>query len=352
MFLYTYLFIVYENHIHMSFHICYDVYENNIHMSFSYKGVAMQEIITINSHDVIEDRQSIGYETYKKFIDYVDGSEKTVQTYTRNLKQFFKYLYENGIQEPKRDDVLAYRNELLKSKKASTVQNYLTVVKIFFSWCENENIYPNISKNLKGVKISKSHKKDNLTTWQVKEILKDIDQSTPQGIRDYAILSLLFTTGMRTIEVARAKLSDLSTIGNTPILYIQGKGRTDKTDYVKLQPQVEKAIRNTLKSRDVESMEEPLFTSFSNRNVKNHLSTRSISKIVKEAFIKAGFDNERLTAHSTRHTAITIALEAGRSIQEVQQFARHTNINTTLIYAHNLERANNQCEASIGQAIF
>ncbi len=66
----------------------------------------------------------------------------------------------------------------------------------------------------------------------------------------------------------------------------------------------------------------------------------------------AGLDSERLTAHSLRHTAATLNLLAGGSVQETQQLLRHSNIGTTMIYAHNLERAANNSEARIAAALF
>jgi integrase len=68
--------------------------------------------------------------------------------------------------------------------------------------------------------------------------------------------------------------------------------------------------------------------------------------------VAAGYDSSRLTAHSLRHTAVTLSLLGGKSLQEVQQFARHTNIATTQIYAHNLDRAKNNCEEVVAKAIF
>jgi site-specific recombinase XerD len=65
----------------------------------------------------------------------------------------------------------------------------------------------------------------------------------------------------------------------------------------------------------------------------------------------AGFDSERLTSHSLRHTAITWSLQAGATLQEVQQFARHSSINTTQIYAHNLERLDNPCSMHISEIL-
>lgn len=82
------------------------------------------------------------------------------------------------------------------------------------------------------------------------------------------------------------------------------------------------------------------------------MSTRSISGIIKARLRSAGYDSERLTAHSLRHTAVTLSLLGGNSLQEVQQFARHSNIATTQIYAHNLDRAKNKCENTIANAIF
>ncbi len=288
----------------------------------------------------------------RRFIDYIDASPKTVATYKRNLKQFFKFLYEKGVVRPQRGDILDYKESLLKDKKPTTIQAYITVVKLFFEWLEMEKIYPNIAKHIKGAKVSKNHKKDYLTSKQVKQILNNIDKNTDKGLRDYAILSVMLTGGIRTIEVIRANIEDIRTVGSNTVLYIQGKGKDEKTEYIKLIEPVEIAIREYLKTRTNANDTDPLFTSLSNNSTEKRLTTRSVSRIVKQRFINAGFNSKRLTAHSTRHTAVTLALLGGNTIQEVQQFARHSNINTTLVYAHNLERDKNKCEESIANSIF
>ena len=76
----------------------------------------------------------------------------------------------------------------------------------------------------------------------------------------------------------------------------------------------------------------------SDRNRNRRLTTRSVSRIIKEHLREIGLDSPRLTAHSLRHTAITLSLQAGATIQEAQALGRHANINTTLIYAHNIDR--------------
>jgi len=82
------------------------------------------------------------------------------------------------------------------------------------------------------------------------------------------------------------------------------------------------------------------------------MTTRSISGIVKDRFTGAGYDSERLTAHSLRHTAGTLNLLNGGTLEETQQLLRHSNINTTMIYLHHLDRAKNNSEARIAAAIF
>lgn len=311
----------------------------------------MNELQVVNA-GAMTAPQAITEELYHRFIAFVDAKPKTIETYTRALRQLFNYFSLKGITRPRREDILAFREELKRSCKPTTVQNYITATRLFFQWAEQEGLYPNIADHIKGATISKEHKKDYLTSKQVKAVLAAIERDTLQGLRDYAILALMVTGGLRTVEVVRADIEDLRAVGDNSVLYIQGKGREEKTDYVKIQPEVERAIREYLKALGAADQKQPLFISEANRNKGGRLTTRSVSRIVKERLQAAGFDSERLTAHSLRHTAVTLSLIGGKTIQEAQQFARHSNIATTQVYAHNLDRARNNCEEVIAKAIF
>lgn len=300
---------------------------------------------------IIEEPAFNADELYNKFAMFIDASPKTVKTYMGAVRQFIGWLKAKSIDKPIRENILEYRDELKASYKPTTVQNYITAVRLFFQWTEQESLYPNIANHVKGAKLDKNHKKDYLTSAQVARVLGAIDTNTLEGARDYAILALMFTGGLRTIEVSRANIEDLRTLGDSTALFIQGKGREEKTDYVKIMAGVESAIREYLARRGQVSPKEPLFASTSNNSRGKALSTRSVSALVKSAMVKAGYNSDRLTAHSTRHTAVTLALLNGQSLQEVQQFARHANIATTQIYAHNLDRAKNQCEATIASVL-
>ena len=97
-------------------------------------------------------------------------------------------------------------------------------------------------------------------------------------------------------------------------------------------------LRAYLSARGRLKETEPLFASGSRRNTGEALTTRSISRIVKERLRAVGLDDSRLTAHSLRHTAITLSIKGGASLQQAQAMARHTDPKTTLIYFHNLAR--------------
>ena len=287
----------------------------------------------------------------QSYIDYLDATPKTIDTYAKAIRQFKQWIDIREIQAPTRQDVIDFRDSLEQDHKPTTINTYVIAIRQFFKWTELNGLYPNIADHVKGKKISRAPKKDYLTPNQVKQILNSIDRDTLEGKRDYALLCLMVTCGLRDIEVNRANIEDIRTLGANTVLYLQGKGRDDKNEYVTLPGATESAIRDYLSTRQA-TEHEPLFVGISNHGKGNRLTTRSISRIVKNTFVRNGYDTSRLTAHSLRHTAVTLALQSGNSLQEVQQFARHTNINTTLIYAHNLEKQNNQCANSIANQLF
>ena len=314
---------------------------------------------TINQNQTPAEAAAVTPEVFTAWIDYIDAAPKTVETYTRAVKQFYKYMQEQpNPTHPTRADVIAWRESMeARGLKASTRQNYITAVKIFFGWTASAGIYPNIADHVKGAKISKDHKRDYLTAAQLKNVLEEIDTDSLAGKRDYAIVALMCTSALRTVEVQRANVEDLRTLGGDTVLYIQGKGKDEKADYVKVSRQVEKAIRAYLKARQEKEgtapeAGAPLFVSTSNNNTGARMTTRAISGRVKSKLQAAGYDSDRLTAHSLRHSAVTLARLAGQDLEEVQQFARHANIATTLIYDHAIDKSKNQCAATVSDAIF
>ena len=306
-----------------------------------------------------EDKQAAELETLAElealagqFIGFLDVAPKSIETYRASIRHMLAYFQAGRITNPQRWDIIQYRERLKRDYKPATISLHMTAARLFFRWTAQEGYYPNIADHVKGAKLDRGHKKDYLTSAQVKAVFGTAGGDTETSKRDYAILALMVTAGLRCIEVERANIEDLGTAGDSAVLYIQGKGHEEKNEYVKIVPQVETAIRDYLKTRGEYYGKAPLFASASNNSKGARMTTRSISRIVKDHMKAAGYDSDRLTAHSLRHTCATLNLLNGGTPQETQQLLRHTSLNTTMIYSHALERANNNSEARVAAAVF
>ena len=290
---------------------------------------------------------------FSRWLAYLDCKPKTLETYTRNLRQFASWLQENEITAPTRSDVLAFRDALEGAgKSASTIQGYITTVKLFFAWTAQEGLYANVAEHVKGATIDTEHKKDALSADEMAQTLSGISTEDEKGARDYAILALMATTGLRTVSVVNADVGDIRKLNGVPVLYYRGKGHDEKAVYVKLAPQVLEAINRYLSLRGETAKGAPLFTSAANRNTGERMTTSSVSRIAANHLEDAGVKTDRITAHSLRHTAATLNLLNGGTVEETQQMLGHRSITTTLIYSHALERMKNMSENRVAAAIF
>jgi len=283
-----------------------------------------------------------------RFLLSLDIKQNSKDTYRRGLRQFTIWIEEQGIQGPTRETILDFKHSLeARGLSALTISGYLVAVRKFYEWAEGMKMSPNIARGIKGAKRARGFRKDPLTVDQVKELLSSINRSTLQGLRDYALLNLLIRTGLRTVEVTRANIEDIRQSSGEALLWIQGKGRDSKDEFVLLTEETLRPLREYLGARGEVGAQDPLFISLSDRNNGGRLTTRSISRIAKDRLGNIGIKDGRLTAHSLRHTAITLTLLAGGNIQEAQALARHSDINTTLVYAHNINRIVNAPERRI-----
>lgn len=305
----------------------------------------MNELQTVNNTNIVKINDNS--DIIDRFLSSLDVKPTTKNTYRKALKQFVKFIEARGTAQTERADILEYKAYLMANYSASTVSAYITAVKSLYKWLEAEKIYPNITAGIKGAKGAKGFKKDTLTAQQAKKILANIELETVEQLRDYALINLLLRTGLRTVEAERANIEDIRQEAGQALLYIQGKGRDEKDAFVILTAASLEPLQAYLKARGEKNGKAPLFCSFSNRSKGQRLTTRSIRRVIKEAMKAAGIDSDRLTAHSLRHTAITFSLLGGATIQEAQQMARHSNVNTTLVYAHNIERIGHAPERKI-----
>lgn len=311
----------------------------------------MNEIILQNTTPA---QISFSEELFKRFIDYTDVKETTLQGYAVCIRQFIKWMHQNCITQPTREDIKAYKQYLeAQNFTAGTKARYLRCIKHFFKWTAAEGLYPNIADNIKGAKVKHDNtKKEAFNEADIKTILESIDRTTEQGKRNYAMILLSVTGGLRIIEMQRADLQDMAVIKGQRVLYIQGKGRDEKDEYIKLVPEVVEALEDYLSCRSEKPKNAPLFTGTSNRAKNERLSEPSISRIIKTVFKEAGFDSGKLTAHSLRHTSNTLLFKSGADLYTVQQHARHSDPKTTEIYIHAVNREKDTSEQDIYNQIF
>ena len=286
---------------------------------------------------------------------YLDVSPISVRAYTTHVRLFLIWLAKNGITRPTREDIIAFRDSLkAASLSPSTIHCYLVSIRQFCQFLEVSGVYRNIALHIKSPRLDRGNKKGYLTSTQAKELLSTCDQpdNTEQSLRDKAILSIMLTTGLRTVSIINADFGDIGTVGNCTVLYYLGKGHSEKNVFVKLTEPVERAVRKYLSVRGEVKDSDPLFASISNRDKGGRLTTKSIRRMVKTRLKNIGIDTRRVSAHSLRHTAATLNLLAGGSLEETQQMLDHSSITTTQIYAHHLSRVQNKSEQRISDLIF
>jgi len=290
------------------------------------------------------------------FIKDQEVSDSSKDVYTRNIRKFVLWLaHEKKLDKPDqlcREDLLEYKTFLkLSQLSASSINSYLILMRKLFEWLESKKLFPNIGKGIKGLKTPNNRMRSCFSIDQLKEILSCIDTDTIQGVRNYAMLNLMCRTGLRCVEISRSTISDLRQESGEAVLWVQGKGRDSKDDFVLLVHEALKPLRHYLSLRKPQSLDEPLFAPLQPKFTKNkrqkvtyttvtnrHLTTRMISMIAKKAFRNVGIDSRMLTAHSLRHTAITLAITHGASIEQTAAMARHSDIATTMRYYHNMQR--------------
>lgn len=283
----------------------------------------------------------------------VQVAESSKRVYGRSLKIFTNWLLENGIERIDRRTIIDYKTSLDgRQLSVATKQNYFVAVKVLFEWLSNEtnDICPNFTSGIKVPKVGKTFKKKALGAEQSAGLIKSIDVNTDKGKRDLAVIALMLFCGLRCVEIQRANVGDLDS--KLEFLSVQGKGKADKTDRVRIGDKLRKILQMYLSTIDTSDKSQALFRSKARRNLNQRMTTRSISGIVKNALRRYGIDDRSVTAHSLRHTSATIALKQGLPIDEVSKAMRHASINTTMIYNHAISEENNRSEETIENAIF
>jgi integrase/recombinase XerD len=276
------------------------------------------------------------------FLGHKDVRAASAQSYRSSLVFFKRWLDKNSIVDVTERHIKEFKDYMMGKKlSVFTVITHLSALKSFFSFLAQRGLYPDISKDIKAPKKPRGFARDALTKEQARDLLQKLaplDNSNIIASRDFAIVNTLLRCGLRSIEIVRADIGDVRRNNGTHVLYIHGKGRDAKDEYAVLTAPAIKAIKSYISLRGQVCDGDPLFVSHSPHNNNGRLSTRSIRRMVKDALRSIELNEKELTCHSLRHTFATLALKGGAPLLKVQEAMRHSDINTTTIYTHMLDR--------------
>ncbi len=284
---------------------------------------------------------------FPRFLSDSDFKPKTQMTFRAALRAFVCRCKDNQVTAPDAASLNHWKASLLSNCQTATARTYLSAVRVFCKWFFQQGLGPDIAASVKQIKMEKVFRKDCLSAAEMKRVLTNLEHQVLDGgdkaLRDFVMVLLITTCGLRVSEVSLLDVGDLDTADGKPIIWVHGKGRDGKVEFVPVPVPLRDLLYRYLAKRRNISRTSPIFVSYGHNNMGKRLSSRSISRIVKQAMVAVGLNSPRLTAHSLRHTAITLALKGGATLQQVQQFARHRLIETTLRYAHNLEAVLTPC---------
>jgi integrase/recombinase XerC len=239
--------------------------------------------------------------------------------------------------------VSRYKGELIqKGLKSATINRRLAAIKSLVAYAYNCGHSDFMLESVKGEKLSPYRDTSGIEPEAFKRVLSGIDRGTLKGIRDYALLLLLWSNALRRSEVSKANIGDFDPVAKT--LRIYGKGRGNNSEIISLGSGTVTAIEAWLEARGEVATDKALFCSVNPGYQDGRLCTQSIYTVVKERCQAAGI-SKVMSPHRIRHSSITAALEAtGGDVRRVQKLSRHSSLNTLLIYDDN--RKNHQGEVT------
>lgn len=283
-------------------------------------------------------------ELKRQFLEYLEiergRSLKTVENYDRYLTKFLEYVKTDDPNKLTEDQVREFRLYLnrqpgtkvgsrMEPMKRKTQNYYLIAVRAFLKYLRKRGIE---SLNPERIELAKVPERslDLITPQELDRLMKAPDASSVQGLRDRAILELLFSTGLRISELCNLSIDDVDLSRDE--FSVRGKG--DKIRVVFLSDAAKKAIRAYLKER--KDMDDALFVQFG-KNAKNakelRLSPRAVQRMLKVCAAKAGI-TRKVSPHVIRHSFATDLLTNGADLRSVQALLGHAHIGTTQVYTH------------------
>lgn len=269
-----------------------------------------------------------------EFISYLHKIKKTSKnteiSYQRDLKKMAEFFKEEGITDltavtpTELDRYIAYLQK--ENLASSTVSRSIASIRAFYQYLFKEGrVLQDPSRHLKPLKVER-RAPEVLSVDEVDQLLKQADKDSPKGMRDKAMLELLYATGMRVSELIHLRISDINLNLGYVSCHENGKERIipfGKVCQKALVQYVEKARCIFIQNEK----EEILFPNCSGTS----MSRQGFWKVLKSYADAAGITRD-ITPHTLRHSFAAHMLQNGADIKSVQEMLGHSDISTTQIY--------------------
>ena len=270
-------------------------------------------------------------------------ADRTAEAYARNVGRWLAWLDAHAMPRPTPADVLTYLADLRAAGlKPASVNANLDAVRGLYRFTETRNLYPAIARSVRGLLVRKDEPLDCLDRGAVAGLLNYVTAANVQGLRDAALVHVLFSTGLRLVSLCALDVASLDA-GDCVLTYA-GKGdRSDAARRAYLSPSALTALHRYLQARRDDKgtaldKAAPLFAAVGNRAGGDRLTARSVRRVIVGLMEAAGHVKRDaggkllrprvLSAHSLRRSAVTAAYEA-RGLEAAQTLAGHADPKTT-----------------------
>jgi integrase/recombinase XerC len=272
-----------------------------------------------------------------------NASPHTCRCYQRDLEGFEDFLKNSGmvlsptgqvkIEKADRIAIRKYLSFLHRKNKKSSIARKISTLRSFFKYLVKEQVVPfNPAKGVSTPKVEKTLP----TTLTVDEAFRlmespnrvskeSLEGSKEKGLRDRAILELLYSSGLRVSELVGLNSNQLDL--DLGIVRVMGKGRKERI--VPVGVKAIEATKSYLEERGMVRGDDPIFVN----SLGGRLTARSVGRLIKKYTRHSGIFR-KVSPHSLRHTFATHLLDAGADIREIQEMLGHSSLSTTQRYTH------------------
>ncbi len=280
------------------------------------------------------------HEMIEQFVTYLTDVKKssanTVVSYRRDLVKFNKFMESQGVTDVIKVNATNLNSYMLHMEKEqfapSTISRNIATLKAYFSYLQREGyISSDPTGQLKSPKIEKKMP-EILTMKEVDLLLEQPSMKTNKGVRDRAMLELLYATGIRVSELISLKLSDVNLTAS--YIHCQDQNRERIIPFGNMAKNVLKVYIREARPVMVNNDEEDIL--FTNCN-GTPMSRQGFWKLLKKYAKNAGIQTD-ITPHTLRHSFAAHLVANGADLRSVQEMLGHSDISTTQIYARMTSR--------------